>query len=106
MNYILVFEALSSTIMGFVVMWIGYYFIAREQTFTAAEFGGFITAFFGGAVIEIFTTQFNNEAKFIFWFYPVGLFIGLLAYHYLPVDSKMKIIYWAIQKRKIEDPTT
>lgn len=42
------FISLGSTIMGFVVGWLGLYFIAREISFTAAEFGGFITAFFGG----------------------------------------------------------
>jgi hypothetical protein len=106
MNGLLVFEASASAVMGFVIMWIGYYFIDREQTFTAAEFGGFITAFFGGAILEIYTTQLDSGTRFIFWFYPIGLFIGLVVYHRLDDDSKMKLRFGNRVKKAIDDKHT
>jgi hypothetical protein len=77
---ILVFEALSSILLGAIVMYIGFFFIAREKNFTAAEFGGFITAFLGGAILTVYTTHLNQESQWIFWFYPVGLLCGMIAY--------------------------
>ena len=71
---------IGSFIMGFIVIWIAFFFFAREKEFTAAEFGGFITAFFGGAILTIFTTFTNAETQWIFWWYPVGLLIGMFAY--------------------------
>jgi len=79
---IMLLEIIGTIIMGFIVMWIGFYFIARETTFNAAEFGGFLSAFFGGAVLQIYTTQLSDETKFIFWFYPVGLGAALIVYHF------------------------
>ncbi|MDD1665338.1 MAG: hypothetical protein LUQ32_08265 [Methanomicrobiales archaeon] len=75
------FISLGSTIMGFVVGWLGLYFIAREISFTAAEFGGFITAFFGGAVLQVYTTQLAADTRILFWFYPIGLLAALLFYN-------------------------
>jgi uncharacterized membrane protein YeaQ/YmgE (transglycosylase-associated protein family) len=66
--------------MGAIVMWIAFFFFAREKDFTAAEFGGFISAFFGGAILQVYTTQLTDETKFIFWFYPIGLLLGMIAY--------------------------
>ncbi len=65
-------------------MWIGLYFIAREGTFTATEYAAFLTAFFGGAVISVFTTMTDNDTKILFWVYPIGLFAAFLLYYLLP----------------------
>jgi hypothetical protein len=86
------FISIGSLIMGIVVMWIGFYFIARETAFTAVEFGGFITAFFGGAVLEVYITQLDNETKLLFWWYPIGLLIGLLIYHFDPSTKKLRLM--------------
>lgn len=80
---LLVFEALSSMILGAVVMYIGLFFISREKDFTAVEFGGFITVFFGGAILTVYTTQLNLENQWIFWFYPIGLLCGMSIYRVL-----------------------
>ena len=60
------FISISAFLMGFVVMWIGFFFISRELQFTAAEFGGFITSFFGGAVIAVYTTMLNPATQILF----------------------------------------
>jgi hypothetical protein len=75
---------IGSFLMGFIVMWIGLYFIAREGTFTASEYAAFLTAFFGGAVISVFTTMTDGDTKILFWVYPIGLFAAFLLYYLLP----------------------
>ncbi len=82
------FISISAFLMGFVVMWIGFFFISRELQFTAAEFGGFITSFFGGAVIAVYTTMLNPATQILFWWYPIGLAVGLLVYHLAPASAK------------------
>jgi len=85
--------SIGSLVMGFVVMWIGLYFIARTTEFTAAEFGGFMTAFFGGAVIAVFTTfQSEPETKVLFWWYPIGLIVIMLVYHWPPKPKTQKLV--------------
>ena len=74
-------EVIGSLVMGFIVMWLAFYFFAREDKFTAAEYAGFITAMFGGAIIEVFTTQLTDQTRYIFWFYPLGLLIAMLLYY-------------------------
>ncbi|MGA2121777.1 MAG: hypothetical protein ABSG49_06995 [Methanoregula sp.] len=74
---------IGSFCMGFIVMWIGFYFFNRSTTFDAKEFGEFIAVFFGGTIIQIYTTQLADPTKFIFWIYPIGLVMGMFAYHFI-----------------------
>jgi hypothetical protein len=82
MDQILISE-IGSFSMGFLVIWIAFYFFNRSQTFTAAEFGEFIAVFFGGTILNIYTTQLSEATRFVFWFYPIGLVIGMFAYHFI-----------------------
>jgi fluoride ion exporter CrcB/FEX len=77
---VLALMVVGSFIIGFIVMWIAFLFIAREKEFTAAEFGGFISAFFGGAILTVYTTQLTSETQWIFWIYPIGLGVGMICY--------------------------
>jgi len=82
MDPILISE-IGSFCMGFIVIWIAFFFFNRSQTFSATEFGEFIAVFFGGTVLNIYTTQLSDQTRFIFWFYPIGLVIGMFAYHFI-----------------------
>ncbi len=69
--------------MGFVLMGgFGLCFVAREKEYSGAEFAAFITAFLGGAVLQIYTTELDPDTKVLFWLYAVGLLAGLLLYHH------------------------
>jgi hypothetical protein len=96
MDPILIAE-IGSFCMGFIVIWIAFYFFNRSQTFSATEFGEFIAVFFGGTVLNIYTTQLSDQTKFIFWFYPIGLVIGMFAYHFIGGGN--------ITLQEIADPT-
>jgi hypothetical protein len=73
-------EVFSSFFMGFIVMWLAFYFFAREDKFGASEYAGFISTMFGGAIIEVYTTQLTDQTRYIFWFYPIGLMVAMIVY--------------------------
>jgi hypothetical protein len=94
----------GTILMGVIVMWVGFYFIAREKedNYTAGEYAAFLTAFFGGAVIQVFTTQLNPDTQVLFWWYPIGLFVGFVAYYVLPGQRtlpKLRVLSYEERKK-------
>jgi len=77
---ILVVEIFGSLFMGVFVAWIAFYFLNREQTFTAKEFGEFVTVFFGGTIVQVYSSQVTAQNAWVFWIYPIGLVFGMYLY--------------------------
>jgi hypothetical protein len=77
-------EMLGSACMGIFVAWIGFFFINRDTTFNAKEFGEFIAIFFGGVIVQLYSAQsavISPENSWVFWIYPLGLVLGMIGYH-------------------------
>ena len=71
-----IFSSLGSLITGVLVMWIVLIFMRRFRTFDAKGLATVIAAIFGGAV---FTYLVANDRTAL-WIYPVGLFVGFVAF--------------------------
>ena len=80
----MVLISVGSFLMRFLVMWIGFYFIVSNYQYTATEFAVFLTASFGGAALQVFTTEMTADTQILFWVYPISLFVGFLIYSLLP----------------------
>ena len=76
-------EILGSLCMGIFVAWIAFFFLNRETTFTAKEFGEFVAIFFGGTIIQVYSSQVTSQTMWVYWIYPIGLVAGMLAYKYI-----------------------
>jgi hypothetical protein len=81
---ILFVEIIGSIAMGIFVAWIAFFFLNREKIFTANEFGEFVAIFFGGTIIQVYSSQvIAAENAWVFWLYSIGLVVGMLAYKYV-----------------------
>jgi hypothetical protein len=67
--------AIGSTCLGVVVGFLVRFFIRRFDSFGATALGSVITIILGGAVIKFLETD-----KSVWWFYPIGLLVGFIAY--------------------------
>ena len=67
--------AIGSTCLGIVIGFLVRYFIRRFNNFGSAALGSVITIILGGAVIK-----FIEADRSVWWFYPIGLFLGFVAY--------------------------
>jgi hypothetical protein len=74
---------MGSLSMGFIVVWIAFFILNRTKDFNTAAFAEIIGVFFGATILNIYTTYLNDQTKFIFWFYPIGLVVGMFAYHFI-----------------------
>lgn len=70
-----VVAAIGSTCLGIVVLCISWYFVRRFNSFTPQTLSAVISIILGGVV-----AGFLSEDKSVWWFYPIGLFIGLIGY--------------------------
>ncbi len=61
---------------GFVVMWMGFFFVVRFKDYNIEALTGIIAILFGGVVLQF--VQYADKTDF--WYYPVGLLIGLIGY--------------------------
>ncbi len=73
------YSSLGSLLTGVLVMWIVLIFMRRFKTYDAKGLATVIGAIFGGAV---FTYLLANDRTAL-WIYPVGLFLGFLAFQAL-----------------------
>jgi hypothetical protein len=69
-------EPLGIFLTGFIVMWLVFYFIVRFQQFTIEILGGIMLVIFGGLILHFI--QLSNKKNV--WNYPIGLFIGFIAF--------------------------
>jgi hypothetical protein len=83
MDVITLVEIIGSFCMGIFVAWIAFFFLNRETTFTAKEFGEFVAIFFGGTIIQVYSAQLSTQNAWIYWIYPIGLVAGMFAYKYI-----------------------
>ncbi|RPI35479.1 MAG: CHAT domain-containing protein [Methanoregulaceae archaeon] len=72
-------EPLGIFLTGFIVMWLVFYFIVRFQQFTIEILGGIMAVIFGGLILHFI--QLSNKKNV--WNYPIGLFIGFIAFQVL-----------------------
>jgi len=80
-DWILTVELIGSFCMGVFVAWIAFFFLNREKDFTAKEFGEFVGVFFGGAIVQLYSSQvISTQNAWIFWIYPIGLLCGMIFY--------------------------
>jgi NhaP-type Na+/H+ or K+/H+ antiporter len=73
-----IIEAVGATCLGIVIGWIISYFLRRYQEFTPKTLGTTISLIAGGVVVK-----FLQVSPAVWWFYPIGLLIGLSAHTYL-----------------------
>jgi hypothetical protein len=66
---------IGSTSLGVVIGFLVRYFIRRFNSFSASVLSSVITIILGGAVIK-----FIEADKTVWWFYPIGLLLGFVAY--------------------------
>ena len=66
---------IGATCLGIVMGWLVRYFIRRFESFNANAFGAIVGVVVGGVVVT-----FLEEDKSVWWFYPIGLFIGFVIY--------------------------
>jgi len=69
-------SSLGSLVTGVLVIWIVLIFMRRFRTYDAKGLATVIAAIFGGAV---FTYLVANDRTAL-WIYPVGLFLGFVAF--------------------------
>ena len=69
-------SSLGSLVTGVLVIWIVLIFMRRFKTYDAKGLATVIGAIFGGAV---FTYLMANDRTAL-WIYPVGLFLGFVAF--------------------------
>lgn len=67
--------AVGSTSLGVVMGFLVRYFIRRFDTFAPGVLSSVISIVLGGAVIK-----FLGADKNVWWFYPIGLLLGFVAY--------------------------
>jgi uncharacterized membrane protein YfcA len=72
--------AIGATCLGIVIGWLVRYFIRRFRTFGPMVMGSVISIILGGAVIK-----FLEADKSVWWYYPIGLFLGFVIYHVLVI---------------------
>ena len=74
--------AVGATSLGVVIGWLVRYFIRRFTKFTPMVFGSLVSIVLGGATIK-----FLDADKTVWWFYPIGLLIGFVLYHFGSIIS-------------------
>jgi uncharacterized membrane protein len=67
--------AIGATCLGMVVGWLVRYFIRRFDKFNAQVLGSIVSILAGGAVV-----RFLEADRTVWWFYPIGLFLGFVLY--------------------------
>ena len=73
--------AIGATCLGIVIGFLVRYFIRRFSNFGAGALGSVITIILGGAVIK-----FLEADKSVWWFYPIGLFLGFAIYQWIATE--------------------
>lgn len=72
MDYV---AATGATCLGIVIGWLVRYFIRRFNAFNPQVLGSVVSILAGGVVVK-----FLEADKTVWWFYPIGLFIGFVLY--------------------------
>ena len=78
-----IIAAIGATCLGIVIGWLVRYFIRRLNKFSPMVLGSLVSIVLGGAVIK-----FLEADKTVWWFYPIGLFLGFVIYHLVVVFSE------------------
>lgn len=69
-------EAIGVLCVGIIVMWLTFYFISRFTSYTVTILLSIITILFAGAVLNFIQLADKTD----FWYYPIGLVVGLALY--------------------------
>lgn len=70
-----VVPSIGSTCLGIVIFCVSWYFVRRFDSFTPATLSTIIALVLGGVA-----TEFLSRDESVLWFYPIGLFLGLVGY--------------------------
>jgi hypothetical protein len=65
----------GTTCLGIFIGYLAMYFVRRFTTFSPQVFGSLLSVVVGGAVLK-----FLGADRDAWWFYPIGLLIGLVLY--------------------------
>jgi uncharacterized membrane protein len=74
--------AAGATSLGAVIGWLVRYFIRRLNRFGPVVLGSVVSVILGGAVIK-----FLEADRSVWWFYPIGLAVGLVVYHFAALSA-------------------
>ena len=77
-----VVAAIGATCLGIVVGWLVRYFIRRFTSFSAASLTSVVSIVAGGAAIK-----FLGKDNSVWWYYPIGLFLGFAIYQVIAMVS-------------------
>jgi hypothetical protein len=72
----MVVAAVGMTCLGFVVIYISMYFIARLKDHTVTGLAGVVGVLVGGVVAKFLADNTTAGVDTVWW-YPIGLLIGL-----------------------------
>lgn len=61
--------------LGILIGWLIGFFLMRMETFTPKAFAAIIGVLLGATV-----TQFLGPDRTVWWFYPIGLILGIMAH--------------------------
>jgi hypothetical protein len=74
----MVLAAIGLACLGFVLAYVCMYFVARFKEHTITGLSGVVGVLLGGVVAKFLTT--NTAVGGMIWWYPIGLFAGLVAW--------------------------
>jgi|GEM_PF-6129130 chromate transport protein ChrA len=78
-------EALGVLCVGIVVMWLVWYFVTRFKEFSVQVLSSLVAIVFAGVVLQF--VQLADKTDF--WYYPIGLLLGLVLYG---INSRFKVM--------------
>lgn len=71
--------AIGMTCLGFFMAYISMYFVVRLKQHTVVGLSGVVGVLLGGVVGKLFLAN-SSVAPAVIWWYPIGLFVGLVAW--------------------------
>src|ERR1051325_549006 len=90
--------AIGAACLGIVIGWLVRFFIRRFDKFNPQVLGSVISIVAGGAVVRFLETDST-----VWWFYPIGLFLGFVLYTAVAVVVSKKFPADGVLFRR-EDP--
>jgi hypothetical protein len=83
--FTLIVQSIGSTCLGIVMGWLVRYFLFRYEKFNPKILGATVSILLGGVVIKFIG---NSSQEIVFWFYPIGVFLGFIAYTIIGFRTK------------------